>query len=162
MALARLMNWKRTAAPIEAPPFISSQNVSSSVPVMLQSYRRTGLCNEAVKPFTSYHVHVLTDTRNGYGLLRFIAVKVSSTAHSFGERNMLVPSYNNHHRSEQAGWIMAGAVVAVMAGLVYFSSGRSQAMASRARSARCGPLPVALILRRSQHANESRQPLHGR
>ena len=36
IAFARLMNWKRTVAPIEAPPFISSQNVSSSVPVMPQ------------------------------------------------------------------------------------------------------------------------------
>jgi hypothetical protein len=40
------MNWKSTVEPIDAPPFISSQNVSSSVPVMPQSYRGRRLCNE--------------------------------------------------------------------------------------------------------------------
>jgi hypothetical protein len=40
------MNWKRTVGPIEAPPFMSPQNVSSSAPVMLHSYRRERLCNE--------------------------------------------------------------------------------------------------------------------
>jgi hypothetical protein len=32
-----LMNWMRTLDPMEAPLSISSQNVSSSVPFMLQS-----------------------------------------------------------------------------------------------------------------------------
>lgn len=44
--MAKWINWKSTVEPIEAPPFISSQNVSSSVPVMPQWYRGLGLCNE--------------------------------------------------------------------------------------------------------------------
>lgn len=41
IAFARLMSWKRVV-PMDAPPFISPQNVSSSVPVMPQSYPAQG------------------------------------------------------------------------------------------------------------------------
>jgi hypothetical protein len=46
IALARLMNWKRrSVSPVEAPSFSSSQNVSSSVPVMPPCYGSLRLCN---------------------------------------------------------------------------------------------------------------------
>jgi hypothetical protein len=44
-----LMNWKTMVAPIDAPPFNFSQNVSSSGPVMLQWYGTEGLCNQGLR-----------------------------------------------------------------------------------------------------------------
>jgi hypothetical protein len=77
-----------------------------------------------------YHAHVLERLEDCYRLLRFLAAK-RRLQNKAWRGNMLVPNNGNWGRSNSSpgGWALAGAVVVLMASLVFLTNGRSgQAM----------------------------------